>query len=98
VLAFTHAVIVAEYYDATLTGSPALAVRCGPDAAKLGYVPKNAYGPLGRYLLSDKSFRRFRPRAQCSYSHWFKKRGSVQSDWHSKKISTRMIIANFPST
>jgi len=57
VLALTHAVIVAEYYGATLTGSPALAVRYGPDAVKLGFLPKNTYGSLGRCLQSDKSFR-----------------------------------------
>ncbi len=30
----------------------------GRDPVKLGFVPKNAYGSLGRRLLPDKSFRR----------------------------------------
>ncbi len=41
-LTLAYAVIVAEHSGATLTGSPALAVRCGPDSVKLGFVPKNA--------------------------------------------------------
>ena len=69
-----YAVIVPECYAATLTTSPALAVRCGPDPVKLGFVPKNAYGSLGKCLLPDKSFRRIRPRAQCPHSDGSRKR------------------------
>jgi len=74
VLALAHAVTVAEYYGAMLTTSLALAVRCGPDPVKLGFVPKNAYGSLGKCLLPDKSFRRIRPRAQCPHSDGSRKR------------------------
>ena len=97
-LALVHAVIATEYYGATLTMSWALAVRCSPDPVTLGFVPKNAYGSLGRCLLPDKSFRRIRPRAQYSHSHWSKKRGPGLSDWHSEEICTRTIITNFSST
>jgi len=96
VLAFAYAGIVAESYGATLTTSPAQAVRCGPDPVELGFVPKNAYGSLGRCLLPDKSFRRIRPRTQYSHSHGSKKRGSGLSDW--KLINTRTIKRFPPGT
>jgi len=97
--AFAYAGIVAESYGATLTTSPALAVCCGPDPVKLGFVPRNAYGSLGRCLLPDKSFRRIRPRAQCWHSHGSKKRGSGLSDWKINQYQTHKdISAGYLST